>query len=134
MGGMRRAGLMGHLVRFAMSSGLSAMLSFALPVMLHEFLLVPVRVSVAIGFATSYLLNFLMLRSFVFRSANSLRGDASKYLVVNGAFRLAEYFAFLGLNEGIGIDYAAAVLIVLTLSTIMKFFGYRRLFSIRAQL
>ncbi len=129
MAGKPNAGLIDHVVRFGMTSGLSAALSLGLPVLLHEGLGIAVQISVAIGFATSYLANFVMLRSFVFRSQKSLKGDLWRYLVVNGSFRVIEYFAFLGLYEGLSMNYALAVLIILTLSTIMKFFGYRRLFG-----
>lgn len=129
MAGKPNAGLIDHVVRFGMTSGLSAALSLGLPVLLHEGLGIAVQIAVATGFATSYLANFVMLRSFVFRSQKSLKADLPRYLVVNGSFRVIEYFAFLGLYEGLSMNYALAVLIILTLSTIMKFFGYRRLFG-----
>ena len=110
------------------------MLSFVLPIALHEIGGLPEQVSVGIGFASAYLFNFLMLRIFFFRSRNSLRADALQYLPVNGAFRIAEYGAFLILNTVFSVDYILATFTVLAVSTILKFFGYRRLFGARARL
>lgn len=127
----RRSGTIHQVFRFGLSSGMSAALSFILPVALHELGGVAERVAVAIGFACAYLFNFAMLRLFVFRSGNTLRQDALRYLPMNGAFRLAEYGAFLFLNSVLLLNYALAVFIVLTVSTVLKFFGYRRIFGSR---
>lgn len=118
----------GHLRRFLMTSGLSATLSFILPTLLHELLGLPIKGAVATGFAAAYICNFLLLRTFVFKSMNTFRSDVIRYLVVNGAFRLAEYALFLVLLDVAGINYVLAVFLVLTVSTVLKFFGYRRIF------
>lgn len=129
MSKLGRSGLPSQIIRFTVSSGMSAALSFVLPITLHELGGIGERVAVAIGFASAYLFNFLMLRLFVFRSRNSLRADALRYLPTNGAFRLAEYSAFLALNLLLSVNYALAVFIVLAVSTVLKFFGYRRVFG-----
>lgn len=96
---------------------------------LHEVSAVPVRAAVAAGFAASYLVNFLLLRSFVFRSANKALHDAPRYLVTNGALRLIEYGAFLALHEALHINYAVSIFLILATSTVVKFFAYQRLFG-----
>ena len=115
-------------MRFGLSSGLSAMLSFLLPIALHEAEEVPERLAVAIGFVSAYIFNFVMLLLFVFRSRNSLRTDLLRYLPLNGAFRLGEYGAFLLLEETLSLGYIGSMFIVLAISTALKFFGYRRVF------
>ena len=117
-----------QLMRFGLSSGLSATLSFFLPIALHEAAEVPERPAVAIGFVSAYIFNFAMLRLFVFRSRNSLRADALRYLPLNGAFRLAEYAGFLLLEGMLSLGYIASMFIILSISTVLKFFGYRVVF------
>ena len=122
------SGVAHQFMRFGLSSGLSATLSFLLPIALHEAGDVPERLAVAIGFVSAYIFNFAMLRLFVFRSRNSLRTDLLRYLPLNGAFRLGEYGAFLLLEETLSLGYIASMFIVLAISTALKFFGYRRVF------
>lgn len=121
-------GVAHQLMRFGLSSGLSGMLSFLLPIALHEIGGVPERLAVAVGFVSAYIFNFAMLRLFVFRSRNSLRADTLRYLPLNAAFRLAEYGGFLLLEGMLSLGYIASLFIVLTISTVLKFFGYRRVF------
>lgn len=125
----RDPGLLHQIVRFTVSSGLSAALSFVTPIVLHEIGGLPERLSVGIGFASALTFNFLMLRVFVFRSRNSLRTDALKYLPINGAFRATEYLAFLVLNLVFSLSYIVSMFLVLSVSSALKFFGYRRIFN-----
>ena len=115
-------------MRFGLSSGLSATLSFLLPIALHEAGGFPEPLAVGIGFVSAYIFNFATLRLFVFRSRNSLRADLVRYLPLNGAFRLGEYCAFLVVDEAHSLGYIASMFIVLAISTALKFFGYRRVF------
>lgn len=121
--------LAAQLVRFAISTGFSAVLSFGLPIVLHERLGVTEQVAVAIGFAVAYLGNIVLLRVFVFRSRGSWRKQLARYVPANGAFRLAEYAVFLLLFQRAGLDYRIAVLIVLGASACLKFFVYRWIFG-----
>lgn len=122
-----------QLARFMVSTGFSAALSFGLPIILHEWFGIAERVAVAIGFAVAYAGNILLLRLFVFRSRGSWRQQLARYIPANGAFRLAEYAAFLLLFERAGLDYRLAMLIVLGASACLKFFVYRWIFSDRAK-
>lgn len=117
-----------QLGRFTVSTGFSAAMSFGLPILLHEWLGVAERVAVAIGFATAYLGNIVLLRLFVFQSRGSWRKQLARYIPANGAFRLTEYFAFLLLFERAGLDYRLAMLVVLGASACFKFFVYRWIF------
>lgn len=107
-------------------------MSFGLPILLHEWLGMAERIAVAIGFAAAYLGNIVLLRLFVFQSRGSWRTQLARYVPVNGAFRLAEYFAFLLLFERAGLDYRIAMLVVLGASACFKFFVYRWIFFDRS--
>jgi putative flippase GtrA len=117
-----------QLTRFAISSGMSATLSLALPILLHEVGKVDENAAVAVGFVSAYVMNFFMLRVFVFKSKGGIFSQIVKYVPVNGFFRLAEFSFFLILNNLLSLNYILAVASVLFVSTVLKFFGYRRLF------
>lgn len=106
-------------------------MSFAAPIALHEGLGISEKVAVAIGFVIAYLGNILLLRVFVFKSANDWKHDFFGYIVTNGAFRLIEYGAFIYLIAHSSLNYMITLLIVLSLSSFIKFFAYRRLFGNR---
>ena len=115
--------------RFGVATGVGVALSLILPVLLREALGVAAPAAVAVGFAASFVANFVLHRTFVFNSRNDWARDAWRYLVTNGSLRLLEYGAFLVLHQGAGIHYAVSVFVVLSVSTVVKFFAYRRLFA-----
>ena len=120
---------MAQLVRFGMATGLSAIVSFGLPIALHELLNVEQKVAVGISQASVLLVNFLTLRIFVFRSSRSVRGDIVRYAASAVAFRGLEYLSFLLLFEFGGLYYITALFITLVVSTFFKFVWYRFLFG-----
>ena len=128
MFGIKFAPIRGQIVRFAVSTGFSASMSFLLPIALHEGLGIPQNSAVAIGFFTAYVGNFLLLRKFVFRSSANWRGEAWRYIVVNGSFRLCEYGAYYSLTNVAQLDYRLAVFLVLAAAAVVKFFVYRLVF------
>ena len=123
--------LFAQLLRFGVSTGFSAAMSFGLPIILHEAFGIEEKVAVAIGFAVAYLGNLLLLRMFVFKSTNDWKRDTAAYVVTNGVFRLLEYAAFLLLLDQAGLSYVPALLAVLVVSSIVKFFAYRTIFAQR---
>ena len=129
MASARITTLVGQLLRFGVSTGFSAAMSFGLPILLHEQFGMPERIAVATGFATAYIGNLLLLRVFVFRSKGAWKRETLHYIVTNGAFRLAEYGAFLLLLDRLGLDYRLSILVVLGISACAKFFIYRRIFG-----
>ena len=122
-------GLIKQLARFALSTGLSAALSFGFPVILHEFFSIAENTAGAIGFAAAYVMNLLLIRNFVFESQNSALRDTAYYMVTNGAFRLTEYGAYWAIFTATALPYWLVVLGVLALSAVAKFFVYRIIFS-----
>lgn len=123
------AKIAGQLFRFGISTGFSAALSFGLPLLLHEHLGVTETLAVAIGFAAAYLGNIWLLRNFVFRSTGNWRREVSRYVVWNAVARLLEYAAFYALFASLGVDYRFALLLVLGISAVLKFFLYRWVFT-----
>ena len=126
-------GTLGQLLRFGVSSGASAAVTLGLPVLLHEALGVEQKVAVAISQVSVLLLNFLMIRLFVFRSKAGAKRDLAYYVGSAVAFRGLEYLLFLGLFEIAGLHYFAALLLTLGTSTIVKFGWYRFLFDGRSE-
>ncbi|TCJ32804.1 GtrA family protein [Parafrankia sp. BMG5.11] len=119
----------GQVLRFGISTGFSAALSFGLPLILHEYLGLTEPAAVAIGFAIAYAGNIWLLRNFVFRSTADWWGEVFRYMAINAAFRLIEYGAFFFLFKTAGLDYRIALLAVLGVSAVLKFFLYREVFS-----
>lgn len=118
-----------QLGKFAISTILSAGLTVLLPIILHERIGIPAGGAVAISQSTALAINFLMIRSFVFRSKRAARRDLPYYVGSALAFRSLEYLCFLGLF-GLGhLYYVVALLLTLVSSTVLKFFWYRFLFD-----
>lgn len=115
--------------RFLLSSGISAGITYALPMVLHYAFGISERTAVGIAFACAYLFNFMSLRKLVFNSDSGWKSDLIRYAVVNGAFRVGEYYAFIAIREWTPLPYPVALFVVLLLSTAVKFFAYRATFN-----
>lgn len=111
-------------VRFGAASGLSALITLGLPVLLHEFAGLDPRLAVAIAFVTVFVTNFLTTRYFVFRDTGDAGTALKRFFLSSLAFRGAEYVGFLGLY-GIGLPYWVAQVIVVGVSFVLKFFTLR---------
>ena len=125
--------LLQQLYRFGVSTGISLTLSFALPVSLHEYFGVAPKPAVAIGFMTAYVMNFTLVRRFVFQSERGWRGDIIRYVLTNGAFRIAEYAAFLIVSGLSKVNYAICLFAILAVSSTLKFLSYRLIFDPRSR-
>lgn len=124
-----RSSAVPQLLRFAVSTGLSASVTIGLPVLLHEFAGIRPSVAVAISQCSVLLLNFVMIRTFVFRSTRSHQVDFLYYAGSAAAFRGLEYVLFLLLYQFAGLFYVSALLCTLAVSTVAKFFWFRLLFA-----
>ena len=123
----------GQLFRFAMSTGVSAAITVGFPVLLHELLGIQQTIAVAISQSSALLVNFLMIRVFVFRSRRAAPRDLAYYVGSAAAFRGLEYLGFLALFELAHLYYLVALLITLGTSTLIKFVWYRFLFGERPE-
>lgn len=119
----------GQLARFGLSSVASAVVSLGLPTLLHEVFGIEQKVAVAISQSSVLLLNFLMIRLFVFRSQSGAKRDLGYYVGSTVAFRGLEYLLFLALFELAGLYYLTALVLTLGTSTAVKFVWYRFLFG-----
>jgi putative flippase GtrA len=117
---------LGQVVRFGAMTLMSASVTVGLPIILHEFFGVRPHLAAAIAFAAAFLLNFLSLRRLVFRSERGAARDFVTFALSSLAFRGAEYVAFLLLTTMLRVHYVVALLCVLSLSALAKFFWYRR--------
>lgn len=120
-----RSPLPGQLLRFAGTSGLSALVTLGLPVLLHEGGGVGDDKAVAIALTAAFFLNFFTTRSFVFRANGDPRHELMRFALASLVFRGLEYLVFLFVNNVIGLTYIYALLIVLLVSIPLKFFCYR---------
>jgi len=116
----------GQVVRFGVMTATSASVTVGLPIILHEFVGVRPQWAAAIAFGVAFLLNFLSLRRLVFRSERGAARDFVTFALSSLVFRGAEYVAFLLLISLLRIQYVVALLFVLSLSALAKFFWYRR--------
>lgn len=116
-------------VRFGATTALSALMTLGLPIVLHEWIGLSENLSVAIAFLVAYLVNFMTLRSVVFQSKRHISHDLGRYAVINGLFRVSEYFLFTAVRQWTPLGYVATLIAILVTTTIIKFFVYRLLFS-----
>ena len=118
-----------EVMRFAIATGLSAIVSLGLPIALHELLHVDQRIAVAVSQLSVLAMNFLTLRVFVFRSSGKARADVFRYGASAITFRGLEYASFLLLFEIVHMFYVTALVVTLCASTVSKFFWYRCIFG-----
>ncbi|WP_205480378.1 GtrA family protein [Sphingomonas arenae] len=118
-----------ELLRFGASSAASALLSLGLPVLFHEGIGLSVQLSVGMSQLLMLAANYLMLRTFVFRSRGRVRGEAASYLASAATFRGLEYLAFTALYQLARLPYFPALVAVLLVSTIAKYAWYRWVFG-----
>ncbi len=119
----------GQIFRYGISTVLSAALTVGIPALLHELFDVEERLAVAIGQSCALLLNFLMIRIFVFRSRRSARRDLAYYVGSAVAFRGLGYLLFLALFSLAHMFYFTALVLTLAISTLLKFLWYRFVFA-----
>ena len=124
-GSVRRRVLVGQAVRFLAATGLSAILSMGLPILLHELFGIPPQIAVACAFVVAYFVNFIALRYVIFSSGRSVQRDFLNFGLSSLAFRGIEYVLFLALFQLLGLNYIVALAAVLIASSITKFFWYR---------
>jgi putative flippase GtrA len=84
-----RWGLLGQLLRFALSGGIVAVVYVSITTLLHEAFAVPFQIALAIGFSVGVALHFTLQRVFVWRHDDSfalaVHHQAIRYLCVCGS-------------------------------------------------
>ncbi len=118
-------GVFGQFVRFCTAGAFSASFTVLVPVILHEIFNVRQEIAVAISLASIFIINFFLMRLFVFNSDGARRKQAVSYAITAILFRSGEYLYFLLLFNYFGIHYVVALATVLVSVTVIKFMTYR---------
>jgi putative flippase GtrA len=81
-----RWGVIGQLLRFALSGGVVAVVYVSLTTVLHDVFAVPFQIALAIGFSVGVVLHFTLQRVFVWRHSEAfalaVHFQAARYLCV----------------------------------------------------
>jgi putative flippase GtrA len=114
------------LARFALGGVLSSGISIGTTALLHEVGSVSPRIAAAVGLALALLVNFVVLRYFVFKggSPRPLARQLVMFLGSSGVFRALEYVGFLILSSWLKLHYMVAMLATLAVSFVLKFLFY----------
>lgn len=120
-----KTGLDGETFRYIAATGLSACLSLLLPILLHEIIGLSEKIAVGSALLVTMLINFVMLRTYVFRSSGPANRQVMGFFATSGLFRLGEYGLFLFLIRFFDLYYMAALLISLIISFCCKYMVQR---------
>jgi putative flippase GtrA len=113
------------LVRFAMGGVLSSSVVLGVTALLREGGIAGERVAAAVGLASALVVNFHVMRRFVFRGTERpLLRQALEFLAGSGVFRGLEYLGFLVLHTAFDVHYLVALVLVLGTSFGLKFVVY----------
>ena len=116
----------GRLVRFGALGAVGFALNLAVTISLHELLGAPEELAFAVALVVVFVFGFLTNRHLIFVGAT--RGDPRKqlfkYAISNAGFRMAEYVGFLVLHTLLRLPYLLAIVAVLGVSFLTKFFTY----------
>lgn len=112
-------------LRFAVATVLSAFLTLSIPLALKELGGIDPRIGVGVTLVGVALLNFLIVRYFVFRSRAPFKREFLLFAGSSGVFRGLEYVGFIGLYTVLGVQYLIALMIVLVVSFCAKFLFHR---------
>jgi putative flippase GtrA len=113
--------------RFLAGGLASTVVTLGTTAALHEIAAVPELVAAAVGLAASLLVNFVVLRFFVFRGTDLPLGrQALMFLGSSGLFRGLEYIGFFVLHL-LGVHYLVGLVLVLGSSFMVKFIVYQKL-------
>jgi putative flippase GtrA len=72
----------------------------------------------------AFVVNFLILKFYVYRNDGRWQAQAVRYLLVAALFRLGEFGVFLVLHRALGLFYVVALVATLGTSFIAKFFAF----------
>ena len=115
------------LLRFLAGGVASTVVTLGTTAALHEVVAIREVIAAAIGLTASLVVNFAVLRLFVFRGTSiPLRRQAMMFLGSSGVFRALEYSGFFVLHL-LGVHYLVGLVLILGSSFVVKFFVYERL-------
>lgn len=112
-------------LRFGLSGALSYAVTIGVTWFTRAVIGMPAEAAFAIALATVFVMNFLVMRHFVYQAIeDGLAQQFAQYAVAAVGFRVAEYVAYLVLYRLLAIPYLAAATVVLVVSFIAKFLFY----------
>jgi putative flippase GtrA len=106
----RRDGLPGRIVRFALVGGLSTLAYGACAWLAVDRLRLSPLVATLLAYLLVIPLNFLLQRSFAFRSAGTMRHEIPRFIVVHGLNMGASFVAMWSVTVAFGLDYRWGIL------------------------
>jgi putative flippase GtrA len=122
------------LPRYAFASLFSFFFVIAATAGLHELLGVSETASPAIALVAALLVNFVLLRVWVFPGQTVHWGrQLAETALISLAFRVLEYLIFLALHLGLDVNYLIATGASVCISALGKFGVYRELVFSRAR-
>lgn len=112
--------------RYVLASAFSFVFIIGATAALHEVLGVSETLSPAIAMVAALVVNFTLLRVWVFPGQTVHWGrQFAETVVTSAAFRLLEYGIFLVLHLGLNVNYLIATGVSVCLSALGKFGVYR---------
>jgi putative flippase GtrA len=116
---------LGSLVRFGLGGLLSSGVAMGTTATLHELGSASEQVAAAVGLVCALVVNFIVLRYFIFRGTQMpIVSQLLTFIASSGFFRGIEYLGFLVINAIPGVHYLVALIIVLGGSFLLKFVVY----------
>jgi len=115
-----------RLMRFGAFGAAGFVLNIAVTVTLTEVFGAPEELAFALGLVMVFTFSFVTGRYLIF--ADAVQGDPrkqlAKFTLSSAAFRGTEYLGFLLLHTVLGFPYLVAIVLVLGVSFLTKFFTY----------
>jgi len=112
-------------VRFVLLGAISFSTNLCVTAGLHELVHVSPDASFAIGLATVFILNFAVMRWWVFPGSGlSMGRQLAGFAMTSVVFRVAEFLVFLLLRHVGGTYYLLAAAGTLCFSLVLKYFVY----------
>ena len=106
---------------------LSYTLGIALAALFHEVLAASQEMAVGLSLVIVLITNFFLARAFIFRSRGQVSHELMRFLAASATMRGFEFLVFVGLLNGLRLNYLVAFTAALALSTCVKFLLYKKL-------
>jgi putative flippase GtrA len=127
-------GFLTDMPRYAVASAFSFVFVIGCTAGLHELAGLSETLSPAISLALAFLVNFALLRLWVFPGQSASVGrQLAETAITSLVFRALEYGLFLVGHLALGIDYLLATGASVCISALAKFFVYREIVFNRAR-
>jgi putative flippase GtrA len=112
------------MLRYAATSTLSGVITLSVAFAMREGVQFSDSKAGGVAFVCAFVVNFVVIRKFVFSVKGAWTYQLAKFAFISGAFRIGEYVLYLLLLY-IGLHYFPAIVIVLFSATCLKFVAYK---------